>query len=684
MQISQTTPVPQTVAQARAGRATLLLLLLLGAAALWPRVLGLNDFLTTDEAYQWIRGSERFLEAVQTGAWIGTLQIGHPGVTRMWLGSLGLLLERAALANGWIGPPTRVEHLMWLRLPSAVLLALLPPLSYLLLRRLVAPLTALAAALLWATSPLLVAHDRLLHLDGLLTAFVSVSVICTLIACRAERPLRWMAAAGVCGGLALLTKSPALILLPATGLLLFWQLPAASLAERFRRSSGLYLLWLGVAGLVVVALWPALWVDAGQALQRYIAEIRDNGARPNGDGQFFLGRAIADPGPLYYPVAILFRLDIAASVGLLALPLALRRATPERRALLALGAFALFWIGVMTLGPKKFDRYALPAWPALMALAGAGLAALIDLRAPAISAALRRRRLPLTPAVAVLGLAGLVQVATLAWYHPYHLSFFNPLLGGGRVGQHVLIVGWGEGMEQVGAYLRSRPDIENGMALSALPPTLQPFLPVPVRYVETIDAAPANYAVVYRESIQRGAHPAIYARIRATEPLATITIHGIDYAWIHQLAKPFAEPVGARFGAGLAVPGVTVAHEPGRLVVTPTWDVRVQPADDYLVFLHLFDPQGRRVAQIDVAPGGADLPPTSAWQVGQQIAVPLPMDLPADLPPGRYRLAMGVYHPANGVRLPLTAGTLANPAFAGTDALLLTRVELSAPPRDGG
>src|SRR4030095_9623448 len=35
-------------------------------------------------------------------------------------------------------------------------------------------------------------------------------------------------------------------------------------------------------------------------------------------------------------------------------------------------AFALFWTLVMTLGPKKFDRYTLPTWPALLVLSAAG------------------------------------------------------------------------------------------------------------------------------------------------------------------------------------------------------------------------------------------------------------------------------------------------------------------------
>src|SRR4051812_33693170 len=46
-----------------------LVALLLGAVALLPRVLGLADFITTDEAYHWIARTERFGEAIAGGRW---------------------------------------------------------------------------------------------------------------------------------------------------------------------------------------------------------------------------------------------------------------------------------------------------------------------------------------------------------------------------------------------------------------------------------------------------------------------------------------------------------------------------------------------------------------------------------------------------------------------------------------
>jgi hypothetical protein len=284
---------------------------------------------------------------------------------------------------------------------------------------------------------------------------------------------------------------------------------------------------------------------------------------------------------------------------------------------------------------------------------------------------LHRLRLRLPHMVALVAAA---QLAVLAWYRPYYLSYYNPLLGGGRVAQNVFLVGWGEGMDQVAAYLRTRQDIGGGQVLSALPPTLQPFLSVPVRNVSTLDHGPANYAVVYRESLQRGAYPEVYQRLQATVPLHTITIHGIDYAWIHQTQRPYTQEIAAQFGNALALPGVTIEQRDAHIVVIPAWDVRAQPSADYSVFLHLYDRHGAKIAQIDVPPGGDSLPPSSQWQAGQQVAVPLPLPLPADLPAGEYQLVLGVYDRATFARLPLIAGPIAEPALAGEHALLLGTV----------
>lgn len=171
-------------------------------------------------------------------------------------------------------------------------------------------------------------------------------------------------------------------------------------------------------------------------------------------------------------------------------------------------------------------------------------------------------------------------------------------------------------MDQVGKWLSARPDIRYGPVISALRPTLQPFVPVDVCDITDFGKLSINYAVIYLESVQHGAHPDIYRQFDAMTPIHTITIHGIEYARIYQLPRPYDQPIQARFGAEIALHGVTIESTRSHLTVTPSWGALVSPTHDYTVFVQMIDAQGRRVAGVDVPPAGVGGLPTSAWQAG--------------------------------------------------------------------
>src|ERR1700712_996065 len=79
--------------------------LLLLCAALLPRIFTLDRPLTVDEAYFWQHRSAIFLSALTSGRFADTMIIGHPGVTTMWLGSIGLLVQQALLKLGLLAAP---------------------------------------------------------------------------------------------------------------------------------------------------------------------------------------------------------------------------------------------------------------------------------------------------------------------------------------------------------------------------------------------------------------------------------------------------------------------------------------------------------------------------------------------------------------------------------------------------
>ena len=86
------------------------------------------------------------------------------------------------------------------------------------------------------------------------------------------------------------------------------------------------------------------------------------------------------------------------------------------------------------------------------------------------------------------------------------------------------------------------------------------------------------------------------------------------------------------------------------LIFTPTWKA-VMPIDtNYKVFVHVFDPETEKVvAQSDAMPRH-DTYATSRWVVGEVVSdtIVLPLDA---MPPGSYRIAIGLYDPATNDRL---------------------------------
>ncbi|MCS7038988.1 MAG: DUF2723 domain-containing protein [Caldilineales bacterium] len=82
---------------------------------------------------------------------------------------------------------------------------------------------------------------------------------------------------------------------------------------------------------------------------------------------------------------------------------------------------------------------------------------------------------------------------------------------------------------------------------------------------------------------------------------------------------------------------------PGQtLRLTFYWRATARPTADWTTFIHLLDVAGEKRAQVDRIPVGFFYPPT-AWAANTVIADQYELTVPADLPPGPYRLVFGAY-----------------------------------------
>ncbi|NJN67343.1 MAG: glycosyltransferase family 39 protein [Chloroflexaceae bacterium] len=715
---------PRSVSQVR-GSFTVLIVFILFLLALAPRLLAMGDFWTADEADHWSERVEAFWPALQQGHYAETNMVGHPGVTTMWLGSVGLLMQRTLETTGWIPPDDPALYRMFLRVPIAIVSALWVALAYPLMRRLFGARVALLAALLWAGDPFLVAHGKILHVDALLTSFITLSLLAAMVAFRLEtrsppalpdprshhhplnlalRTIRWdmLVVSGAMAGLALLTKSPSMILVPLVGLAalvgamrkrandetpLLHYLTRSPHRLVISRLPVVFLplaVWGGVAATVWVALWPAAWVDPVGSAMTIVNEVFRNGAVKHGWGNFFLGHPVADPGPLFYPVAIVLRLTPWATLGLVAAGVAVVVAFWQRNAakegtqtndrwsaieglspaLALLLLFALLFIAIMSILPKKFDRYALPTFPVLDLVAAIGVLRVVDLAClwwqhrtrTTIPGSPRTdsRSGMVTWALVVIGLS-----INLLWYHPYELAYYNPLVGGGPVASRAILVGWGEGFEQAGHYItRQYNGCDLGVA-SWYKEVIQPYVCSPVLHLGYVGVpGHVHYAVLYSNQYQREIQFDILPSLRERGSLVhTVRIHGIDYAYVYQLRQPRQHRVTADFGSSIRLTGYDVITESVRssevLTLTLQWHVQEEMTEDYQLFLHVFDEAGNQVGQADVPPGGP-FQPTSEWGYHRFIDWIHRIPVQSGASSGPFWVTLGIYDPATFVRLPLS------------------------------
>jgi hypothetical protein len=566
--------------------------------ALLPRLLDLGAFITWDELI-WVHRSVHFSQAILSSDWAATFRTGHPGVIATWLGALGMglrwLLIGAPSSTTWSAllqlpalDPRDADALRQLapllvaaKIPVALFSALTVVGFWALARQVMDPQIALWAGLLNALDPFFLSHSRVFHLDALLTSFMSLGLLSLLIHLHYPTQLRWLLLSALAGGLAALTKTPALFLLPVASILL-----AAQRRGRVRA----VLLWAGIATATYVALWPAMWVAPLDTLRSVLEKALGYASYAEETAQFFRGTAVADPGALFYPVVFLFRSSPLALFGLLAaLSLWWKGDDGKRRLWSALAAYALLYGIVMTLGAKKFDRYLLPLYLPLNLLAAMGWTRLSWAFAGSAArrtgggqqvAADRWRLSPLRhqpPAtghrrVALVGgvTLTLIQGLLVFPYHPHYLAWYNPLLGGLRQAVRVLPVGWGEGLQEAAAYLNAQPDAEKLTVASAGVPGMAPKFRGRTLPLTPSSLADADYVVIYVSDRQGGLSP-VDDFIADAVPRYVVRLQGVEYAWVYS-NESYREPLAllaSAAGAGdallIAGPSLVARHYDGSL-----------------------------------------------------------------------------------------------------------------------
>jgi hypothetical protein len=382
---------------------------------------------------------------------------------------------------------------------------------------------ALCALALYALSPNILAHARLVTVDLGFAAFSLLAAhACWRCAVAPGRPrAAWM---GVAIGLALLAKHSALVLLPPLILAFVIRrfLPGEQRlpGEPDRRPGrtiehlalaavcALAVVWTGCRVFLLPAFHAAAQTAASGDIWAFFAEplrlwlhgvfiVKD--ARMNA---FLFGRLSLTGWWYYFPAAILIKSTIGmlllsgwALAGALSTASSFRRKAVVAADELFLWLPALFFLVVsMAKGINVGLRHVLVMYPLLFLLCGR----LWPTAAPVSSDAATAARRAGGSRAAVLTFLALHAAAALL-VHPHYLAHFNQLIGGPNNGYRAMVdcnLDWGQDLKLLAEFLDATADQQVRLAyFGPTPPEIYGIRYQPVSPKNERHAEPGFYAV---------------------------------------------------------------------------------------------------------------------------------------------------------------------------------------------
>ena len=564
----------------------------------------------------------------------------------LWLGvQQGVYASAADLPVDTYGYTSAPGAYLAMRAVTAVSGAVTVAAIYALGRAMFGRRTGILAALTLMVAHFHVRHSYYVTTDVPTGLWVALAVLAAWYIADDGR-WRWYLLGGAAVGLATGTKYNAAVCALAL---------VIGHAMRWRRASaGRPAARLCAAGALAVLVFVATTPFALLDWRTFLADLQFNATHyTTGEHDAFGGRWRLDGYADFLWERGLF--PPGALLTLAGLPLLLRRAPRQTALLLAVSAALYLWLMSYAV---NFARNTLPVLPLQLLLAAAATVALADLLPRPV---LRWAALLALSAALVLPHATRTAQLLVYWSRPHTLVHAVQLL-------HELPHGMRFAAEVHPHQLGDDP--------YALPVDRVTDYPLAwyhangIRYLVVNDdrrtpetqaayqALLASAEVVARlpsreENVQTGPGGAI---LDLGEHIEAIPFARRELRFGEQAALLGYElrPDAPRFKV-LGLGGAAEVSAPrGSVVLLNLYWRALAPIDrDYALFIHVLDERGERVWQRDLPPRHADYPP-SRWRPGELVVDSADLDLSA-LPPGVYRLDVGLYDAATGVVLPVHA-----------------------------
>jgi hypothetical protein len=619
---------------------------------------------------------------VLKGDLANTYQSYHPGVTTMWLSGFSLkvfaklqgLTSEQLVDSAPTKPNVMAKGVVVGVLPLALAITSCIMLSYFLIRKITGPRIAFVSACLLALDPFFIAYSQVLHVDALLATFMMVSVLFLLNYMHCDKHSD-LILSGLFGGLALLTKSTAFFLLPYTALVAAtYKLIIPTLnnkkyswISKIWKTSRIILLWALIATITFVALWPAMWTQPLEIIERMVQSVVVRVEHSHHNPVFFNNQArYEDPGPLFYIATLGWKTTLVTLpmmlLGIVSLTQLTQSKHPRKIGYLTLflTAYVAFFTLQMCLSAKKMTRYILPIFPALNVIAGVG----INWVADQISSNQQQEKHRLK--TAIVGGLVLLQAGLVLPRHPYYGTLHNRLLGGSQVAQHILpLQDQGEGLDLAAKYLNTLPRTQRASASIHTRGSLI-FKRYFIGLTNIVYDPEANYRIYFVNQIMRQFDVNEWGKLweadRQNDPLWTVSFGGVPYVWVYgdSPEKPAANGreynVTYQLGEHIQLTRYRLSAEsllPGEsLTIVPIWTSDGQVKRSYKVFCHILSKNDKLVAQQDGVPLNG-VRHTPSWRTEEIIEDSYNIQMESDVQPGLYKISIGMYDLETLERLPI-------------------------------
>ncbi|MGF1506836.1 MAG: ArnT family glycosyltransferase [Anaerolineae bacterium] len=276
----------------------------------------------TSRTELWYERSQIYLNAIRSGDLAQTYTQYHPGATVMAVGAASLQVhDLVPLPTGLLLPESTnslgqsMAVVTWGQ--GLMMVGTMVGIAFTVRALTDEDWLPVAVMGLMAFSPFLLSNMRSIHLDAPLALFMVLSALLILVY-RQHGGWIWLVGSAAVGGLALLTKSPAVFLLPYVGLVLLTHAVESIvraehksmllIASTVLREIALPLLaWVAVAGVVFFVCFPAMWVQPLIVLREIADAAVLHAEAPHPNPIFFAGDLYTDRlTPLHYPITMGF------------------------------------------------------------------------------------------------------------------------------------------------------------------------------------------------------------------------------------------------------------------------------------------------------------------------------------------------------------------------------------------